>query len=125
MNVKQEFSKRLKEAMRAAGYEDRATVLERNFNTRYSGKSISVQSAWRWLAGRSIPEQDKLQVLADWLEVEPHVLRFGSSPIQNPKKPREPLDGKMEREVLELFSSLSSRQKKALRVLIMELAKQK
>jgi hypothetical protein len=31
MNVKREFSERLKEAMRATGYEDRATVLERNF----------------------------------------------------------------------------------------------
>ena len=33
--------------------------------------------ASRWLRGRALPEQDKLQVMADLLGVEPHALRFG------------------------------------------------
>ncbi|MDR1888296.1 MAG: hypothetical protein LBQ81_02775 [Zoogloeaceae bacterium] len=125
MNAKQEFSARLKEAMRDAGYEPRPTVLERGFNTRYHGKSITLQSASGWLTGKSIPEQDKLQTLADWLSIEPHVLRFGSPPtlnLQEQKKSLEAVTDSMERETLEAFASLSVRQKKAVRAIIMELS---
>ena len=46
---------------------------------RYSGSSVSVQTANNWLSGASIPNQDKLQVLAAWLEVSTHWLRFGEN----------------------------------------------
>ena len=52
-------------------------MLFRLFNARYPGRSVSFQSTSRWLGGRSIPEQDKLQVLAELFGVEPHHLRFG------------------------------------------------
>jgi transcriptional regulator with XRE-family HTH domain len=77
MDEKAEFSARLKRAMTDAGYPVRPIVLEREFNLRYWGRPISVQAVCRWLKGEAIPSQDKLQVLADWLKVEPHVLRFG------------------------------------------------
>ena len=111
--------------MRNAGYEPRPSVLERGFNIRYRGKSITLQSASRWLCGKSIPEQDKLQILANWLGVEPHVLRFGSPPsldLQEQKTALETLVEGMERETLEAFAALSSRQKKMVRAVIMELA---
>nr|WP_202922392.1 hypothetical protein [Sinimarinibacterium sp. NLF-5-8] len=38
----------------------------------------------RWLKGRSIPEQDKLQVLAQWLSVDPQTLRFGTPSAPDP-----------------------------------------
>ncbi|MEE7561217.1 transcriptional regulator, partial [Xanthomonas sp. Kuri4-2] len=75
---RQQFSRRLGDAMRAAGYEPRPAVLFRLFNTRYAGRSVSFQSASRWLGGRSIPEQDKLQVLAELFGIEPQRLRYGS-----------------------------------------------
>ena len=74
---RQDFSRRLAEAMHKAGYEPRPGVLHKVFNSRYPGASVTFQTASRWLGGRSIPEQDKLQVLADLFGVEPQVLRFG------------------------------------------------
>jgi transcriptional regulator with XRE-family HTH domain len=126
MNAKQEFSERLKQALRDAGYEPRPSVLERGFNTRYQGKSVTLQAASSWLNGKSIPEQGKLLALADWLGIEPHVLRFGSSPtldLQQQKKSLQAVTGSMERETLETFATLSAGQKKVVREMIMELAK--
>lgn len=77
MTEKKQFAERLKAAMLAAGYEARPSVLEANFNSRYWGRSVTYQAARRWLIGLSIPEQEKLQVLADWLGLEPHALRYG------------------------------------------------
>lgn len=61
----------------------RPIVLEREFNTRYWGQSITVQAVRRWLRGEAIPSQEKLQVLADWLKIEPHVLRFGEQAVKS------------------------------------------
>lgn len=63
--------------MRASGEEPRPAVLFRQFNAKYRGRSVSFQTASRWLGGGSIPAQDKLQVLAELYGVAPHVLRFG------------------------------------------------
>ena len=64
-------------ALKEAGYEARPAVLEREFNLRYWGRSISFQAVRRWLNGEVVPTQDRLQVLAEWLAVDPHWLRFG------------------------------------------------
>ncbi len=49
------------------------------FNLRYYwGKSITYHTARNWLLGKSIPTQDKLRVLADWLHVSPDELRYGT-----------------------------------------------
>lgn len=77
MSEAQRFSERLKESMRNAGYDIRPVVVEREFNLRYWGRSVSFQATRRWLQGEAIPTQDRLQVLADWLAVDPHWLRFG------------------------------------------------
>ncbi len=83
MDEKAEFSQRLRKAIESAGYPVRPVVLEREFNTRYWGRPVTVQAVRRWLRGEAIPSQEKLQVLADWLKVEPHVLRFGEQAIQS------------------------------------------
>ena len=66
MNEKAEFAQRLRDAMTRAGYELRPMVLEREFNTRYWGRSVTLQGVRRWLRGEAIPSQEKLQVLADY-----------------------------------------------------------
>lgn len=65
--------------MIAAGHEPlpSVSVPEKHFNARYWGRSVTYQAVRRWLLGLSIPAQEKLQVLADWLHVEPQVLRYG------------------------------------------------
>jgi len=52
-------------------------VIKHEFNLRLYGKSISNQAARWWLNNRTIPTQDKIQVLAEWLKIEPEVLRLG------------------------------------------------
>jgi len=71
------FSERLRHALDAAGVRPSPTVVAHEFNLRYWGKSITPHTARNWLIGKSIPMQDKLRVLADWLQVNPDVLRFG------------------------------------------------
>ncbi len=126
MNETTEFSERLKRAMADAGYPVRPIVLEREFNTRYWGRPISVQAVRRWLNGEAIPAQDKLQVLADWLQVEPQILRFGGEAVLSVQEKKKRWDAAMtgpEREVLEAFINLPAEQKKVAREVILALAK--
>lgn len=77
---KSAFSQRLKQELSKRGWPKTSpTWLAREFNMRYSGQSVSVQTANNWLSGAAIPNQDKLQILAAWLEVSTHWLRFGEN----------------------------------------------
>lgn len=126
MNEKAEFAQRLTDAMTRAGYALRPVVLEREFNTRYWGRSVTLQAVRRWLRGEAIPSQEKLQVLADWLKVEPQVLRFGeqvSHSIQQQKQRWEEGVGYLERETFDAFLKLPAPQRKLIREVILTFAK--
>lgn len=71
------FAQRLKQALDGSGVRASPTVVANEFNLRYWGRSITPHTARNWLLGKSIPTQDKLRVLADWLQVSPDALRFG------------------------------------------------
>ena len=125
MDEKSEFAERLGKAMTAAGYAARPAVLEKEFNARYWGRSVTFQAVSRWLRGEAIPSQDKLQVLAEWLGVEPHILRFGEHIMQKVRKRLQRWDesvGHLEREVFEAFLTLPAPQRKAIREVILALA---
>lgn len=79
----QAFKRRLAEALRQADL-DRAgpSRVAREFNLRYQGPPVSAQAVRKWLSGHALPSQDKLRVLAAWLEVAPHWLRFGEAPAE-------------------------------------------
>ncbi|MBI2313719.1 MAG: hypothetical protein HYU77_14560 [Betaproteobacteria bacterium] len=53
------------------------TRIAREFNLRYHGNPVTTQSVRKWLSGKSLPAQDKVRVLAEWLEVPAQWLRFG------------------------------------------------
>lgn len=75
---KQGFSRRLRDSLRRAGAVARgATGVAREFNLRYHGTPVTAQAVRKWLTGKSLPSQDKIRVLAHWLDVSPHWLRFG------------------------------------------------
>jgi len=74
----EQFSERLRLALKGVGIRPSATVLANEFNLRYWGESITINTARNWLLGKSIPMQDKLRVLADWLHVSADELRFGT-----------------------------------------------
>lgn len=121
MDEKTEFSQRLRKAIEDAGYSLRPTVLEREFNTRYWGRSVTVQAVRRWLRGEAIPSQEKLQVLAEWLKVEPHVLRFGEQAAESIRAKRRQWDEALdyrERETIEAYLNLPLHQRKIVREVI-------
>jgi transcriptional regulator with XRE-family HTH domain len=120
-NEKLEFAERLRKAMLDAGYEPRPVVLEKGFNTRYWGRSVTVQAVTRWLRGEAIPSQEKLQVLAEWLKVEPHALRYGEEAALSIRAKRKQWDEALdyrEREVIEQYLSLPAPQRKVVREVI-------
>ncbi len=72
------FSARLQLALRNANHAaNHPTYLSREFNFRFSGSPITVHAARKWLVGESIPTQDKLRALSNWLGVTAEWLRFG------------------------------------------------
>jgi hypothetical protein len=123
------FGKRLHKALVAAGYEPKPAVLEREFNLKWDGmKPMTLHGVRRWLMGETIPGDDKIQVLAKWLKVEPQTLRFGE---QSPRKIREDKAQwniaikHTERETFEAFLALPTPHKKLVREMITALAKTK
>jgi hypothetical protein len=74
------FSQRLRVALEAASYgKFKVSDIEREFNLRYVSGSVTPQAIYKWLNGQSIPSFDKIQVLADWLNVSAEWLKTGAS----------------------------------------------
>lgn len=113
-NERQEFADRLKSALRQARQlADSPTALARGFNSRFPGQEITVHAARKWLMAESIPTQDKLRTLAQWLQVPADWLRFGGQVSIAGEEGVAPIDGSMEailaamsREDLKLLEAL-------------------
>ena len=123
---KHAFAQRLSEAMEAAGHEARPSVLEREFNKRYWGKSMTRQGVRRWLVGQALPSQEKLVVLAQWLQVDPHVLRFGHNGalrVSERQTGRLAELGWSEREIIDAFMRLPVGQRRIVREVILAFSK--
>ncbi|CAN7224796.1 hypothetical protein LJR168_003212 [Pseudoxanthomonas sp. LjRoot168] len=113
-NEREKFSQRLANAMQQAGYEARPKVLFHLFNSHYRGRSVTFQTVSPWLRAGAIPAQDKLQVIADLLGVEPHALRFGSPSRSRVAETRSPWPsgvGSRERQVIDTFLKLSPKKR--------------
>ena len=79
------FSIRLRCALDNGSKVKGATDLAREFNLQHrDGDGVSVQSAHKWLSGKSIPTADKLATLARWLNVSAHWLHYGPPPEDAP-----------------------------------------
>lgn len=74
---KQAFAARLRGSLAQAGVRG-PTQLALKFNLRYDGQPVSTQAAHKWLSGDAMPAADKILILAKWLGVDPHWLRYGS-----------------------------------------------
>jgi transcriptional regulator with XRE-family HTH domain len=112
------FGERLKSAMTKAGYALKPVVIEREFNQRYWGSPVSVQAVRKWLLGDVIPTQDKLQVLADWLQVDPHWLRFGENRFGSVREQESKWEIGMtqeDRDTISQFMTLSLTERKTIR----------
>jgi hypothetical protein len=121
MNDKVEFSNRLKLALVNAGYKARPTDLEKGFNSRYWGRSVSVQAVAKWLKGVAIPSHEKILVLSEWLKIDPQELRYGaeaSKAINSKKKLWDENIEFIERETIDCYLSLPSKERKIAREVI-------
>ncbi|MDD2774347.1 MAG: hypothetical protein PHU06_00175 [Gallionella sp.] len=121
----EKFAKRLRDAMQASGYAAKPAVLEREFNLRYTGRPMTLHGVRRWLLGESLPKQDKVLVLAEWLRVPPQQLRYGVEIEQRIEAEIARWDegiAYQEREVLEAFLNLPAPQRKIVREVILTFA---
>jgi hypothetical protein len=90
---RKEFAQRLQSALRQARQPaDSPTALARGFNSRYPGEAITVHAARKWLMAESIPTQDKLRTLAQWLQVPAEWLRFGDALSSRREQGPAPVD---------------------------------
>lgn len=101
-------------------------MIEREFNQRYWGKPVTFHAVRLWLRGETLPSQDRLLCLAEWLGVEPQTLRYGDKVPKAIRARRKIWDegiGYQEREIFELFLKLPVPQRKVAREVIVALAK--
>jgi len=107
------------------GYEARPSVLCAQFNSSYGGTPVRFQTVWRWLNGKSLPEQDKLVVLAQLFRIDPQTLRYGGK--DQGSVPRFMWPDRVpprDRTMFENFLALPPKQREAIRALIESLAAQ-
>lgn len=119
---KQAFAQRLRQAMLAAGYIDKPAVLEREFNTRYWGKAMTLHGVRRWLRGETLPTQEKMRTLAEWLKVPLQELQHGLDRGHRVEPIRARWDsgiGYQDREIFEAFLKLPVPQRKVVREVIL------
>ncbi|TCM69983.1 hypothetical protein EC844_102259 [Acinetobacter calcoaceticus] len=115
---KKAFSARLTQALIQARHPLSPTHIANEFNLRYLGQAISIQSANNWILGKAIPNQDKLAVLSIWLNVSNQWLRFGDA------DPQSSLAIEANSEDIDFFlkyRSLTNLQKKLIHDLLQEL----
>lgn len=114
----QQFAERLRSALESSGVRASPTVVANAFNLRYHGRSITPHTARNWLLGKVMPTQDKLRVLADWLQVSPDELRFGRAPGKTYvfEMSTGPIEmGLADREMVDRYLSLSQEERKTIR----------
>ena len=121
---KAEFAARLRAALKDAHVEASASVLEKRFNARYDGPSVTAQAISGWLNGKAMPKQDKIRVLAAIVGMEPHELQFGGKArVGEGRAQWADALSTQERAMLDAFLSLPIAQRKLVRDLILALSR--
>ena len=114
----QQFADRLRSALESAGVRPSPTVVANAFNLRYHGRSITPHTARNWLLGKVMPTQDKLRILAEWLQDSPDELRFGRAPGKTYvfEMNAGPIEmGLADREMVDRYLTLSQAERKTIR----------
>lgn len=117
----QAFAERLRRALEAAGVRPSPTLVAHAFNSRYWGRNITPHTVRNWLLGQAMPTQDKLVVLAEWLQVSPDELRFGRSASGGHRPGSDALSDSLDmadREMLRRYLGLSVRERQTVREVV-------
>ena len=121
---RQQFAKRLQQAMQAAGFSPQPSVLVDQFNLEHRGKSVVFQTASRWLKGEALPGPDKIQTLAVLFGVDPCHLLFGDRARLSVRDQREEWAAQMrlpDQQMLQAYLRLPRMQQKLVRELVQQL----
>jgi transcriptional regulator with XRE-family HTH domain len=117
------FAKRLRQALHGSGVRASPTVVASEFNLRYWGRSITSHTARNWLLGKAFPTQDKLRVLADWLQVSPDELRFcRTGPAAKVGVALSDQAGMADREMVSRYEGLDVHDRKTVRDVVIALS---
>lgn len=76
-NDRAAFAARLALAMRRLMPPVEGPTALANALAHHFSEGLSVQTTHKWLSGRAIPTKDKIEILAQWLDVSPHWLKYG------------------------------------------------
>lgn len=114
------FSKRLALALDVKGVPLSPTILQREYNSRSNQPPITVHAARKWLMGQAIPTQDRVQILAEWLNVSASWLRFGEEIEDEKMSDLTPQEWRLVRG----FRGLSAKQKVSLLALTLAIPKE-
>ncbi|MDY4279551.1 MAG: helix-turn-helix domain-containing protein [[Pasteurella] mairii] len=83
MKIKTEqekFGERLRLAIENAKLSHLKTSdIATRFNLRHAAEPVTPQAVYKWLNGLSIPSSDKIDTLAELLNISPQWLRYGIS----------------------------------------------
>lgn len=113
------FAHRLRVALRDAGIEASASVLEKKFNSRYDGAPVTAQAISGWLSGRYLPRPDKVRVLAAIVGVDPSLLQYGGKARVHEGRSDWVADmGASDRAMVDAYLALPAARKKLVRDLI-------
>ena len=108
--IQENFAAELREKLRRhyRGRVPSAAAFATHFNQRISKSEtgISQETARRWLRGKSLPDQVRLSVLVNWLDLEVHGTLYAPKPLSLVM----PLDD-YSREVLKLLSKIENSKK--------------
>jgi transcriptional regulator with XRE-family HTH domain len=121
MTVNDDFSRRLRAAMQAAGLKPSGTVLEQAFNRHWRDAPISKQTASNWINGKYFPKHDKLRVIARVLKTDPHALMYGPRESMRAEERRGPWEERStpaERQAIDTFLNLPAPQRLIVRDVI-------
>ena len=123
---KAEFAKRLRAALKGAGIEASAAVVEKRFNSRYEGAPVSPQVVSQWLNGRVMPRQDKIRALATMVGLDPKELQYGgSAQVGEGKQEWAAGLAAQDRVMVDGYLTLPAPQRKLVRELVSALAERK
>ena len=119
---KEAFSLRLRQALAAAGADDRSpTSLAREFNRRHKSGDVTMHAARKWLLGEAIPAQDKMRTLAAWLGVTPEWLRYGESEAATGYAVKEPALSEGDVDLVRQFRRLNAGHRQLVREMLLSL----
>jgi hypothetical protein len=111
------LSKRLIWGLEVLGVRPSPTIVQREYNSRSNQPPVTTHAARKWLMGEAIPTQDRIQVLAEWLNVSASWLRFGEEGIDGNKKTKDMTA--QEWRLVEGFRLLTDKQQAAVLTMVL------